>query len=48
MIYKEISIMPSPVYFGSARQSRLDAKESLPAKLDLILDRLHLRDSHQQ
>jgi len=36
--------MPSPVYFGSARQARLEAKESLPAKLDLILERLHLRD----
>jgi len=36
--------MPSQVYFGSARQARLEAKETLPAKLDLILDRLHLRD----
>lgn len=36
--------MPTPVYFGSARQARLDAKETLPAKLDLILDRLHLRE----
>jgi uncharacterized Fe-S center protein len=36
--------MPSSVYFGSARQARLEASESLPAKLDLILDRLHLRD----
>lgn len=34
----------SVVYFGSPRQSRLEASESLPAKLDLILDRLHLRD----
>jgi uncharacterized Fe-S center protein len=34
----------SPVYFGSARQARLDAAETLPAKLDLILERLHLRD----
>jgi len=32
------------VYFGSARQTRLEAKESLPAKLDLILEKLHLRD----
>ncbi|RPI24770.1 MAG: DUF362 domain-containing protein [Chloroflexota bacterium] len=36
--------MPSTVFFGPARQSRLDPKESLPAKLDLIIERLHLRD----
>jgi len=36
--------MTSPVFFGSPRQARLDAKETLPAKLDLILDRLHVRD----
>src|SRR5512143_277782 len=36
--------MPTPVYFGSARQARLDPKETLPAKLDLILDRLYLRE----
>jgi len=36
--------MPSIVYYGSPRQSRLDAKETLPAKLDLILERLALRD----
>ncbi len=36
--------MPSPVFFGSPRQARIEAKETLPAKLDLILDRLHLRD----
>lgn len=36
--------MTSPVYFGSPRQARLEAQETLPAKLDLILDRLHLRD----
>ncbi|MCL4393455.1 MAG: DUF362 domain-containing protein [Chloroflexi bacterium] len=36
--------MTSTVFFGSARQARLEAKETLPAKLDLILDRLHLRD----
>ncbi len=36
--------MTSQVFFGSPRQARLDAKESLPAKLDLILDRLHVRD----
>jgi uncharacterized protein len=34
----------SIVYYGSPRQARLDAKETLPAKLDLIIDRLHLRD----
>ncbi len=32
------------VYFGSARQARLDAKETLPAKLDLILEKLNLRE----
>ncbi len=32
------------VYYGSPRQCRLDARETLPAKLDLILDRLHIRD----
>jgi uncharacterized protein len=36
--------MPSTVYYGSPRQARLDAKETLPAKLDLIIDRLNLRD----
>ncbi len=36
--------MSSIVYFGSARQARLVAEETLPAKLDLIIDRLHLRD----
>ena len=36
--------MPSKVFFGTARQARLEAKETLPAKLDLILDQLHLRD----
>lgn len=36
--------MPAQVFYGSPRQARLDAKETLPAKLDLILDRLHLRD----
>jgi uncharacterized protein len=32
------------VYFGSPRQTRLEASETLPAKLDLILERLHLRE----
>ena len=36
--------MASTVYWGSPRQSKLDANETLPAKLDLILDKLHLRD----
>jgi uncharacterized Fe-S center protein len=36
--------MPSTVFFGSARQARLEAGETLPAKLDLILERLQLRE----
>src|SRR5512137_2961949 len=36
--------MTSIVYYGSPRQARLEAKETLPAKLDLILEQLHLRD----
>ncbi|HEY3344397.1 MAG TPA: DUF362 domain-containing protein [Anaerolineaceae bacterium] len=37
--------MPKPVvYFGSPRQTRLEASETLPAKLDLILERLNLRE----
>ncbi len=36
--------MTSIVYYGSPRQARLDASESLPAKLDLILNLLHLRE----
>jgi uncharacterized Fe-S center protein len=36
--------MTSTVFFGSARQARLEAKETLPAKLDLILERLRLRE----
>lgn len=36
--------MPSTVYYGSPRQARLEAKETLPAKLDLILERLNLRE----
>jgi hypothetical protein len=34
--------MLNPVYFGSALQARLEANETLPTKLDLILDRLKL------
>ena len=36
--------MPSKVFFGSARQAKLEAGETLPAKLDLILEQLHLRE----
>jgi uncharacterized Fe-S center protein len=36
--------MTSKVYYGSPRQSRLEAKETLPAKLDLILEQLKLRE----
>jgi hypothetical protein len=36
--------MPSQVFYGSPRQARLEANETLPAKLDLILERLHLRE----
>jgi len=32
------------VYFGSAHQARLDAKETLPAKLEIILEKLRLRE----
>ncbi|HSD82379.1 MAG TPA: DUF362 domain-containing protein, partial [Anaerolineae bacterium] len=34
----------SIVYFGSPRQARWEAKESLPAKLDLIIEQLAIRD----
>jgi uncharacterized protein len=36
--------MSSKVYFGTARQSKLEAKETLPAKLDLILEKLNIRE----
>lgn len=36
--------MASKVFFGSARQAKLEASETLPAKLDLILERLAIRD----
>ncbi len=36
--------MPSIVYWGSPRQSVLGAEETLPAKLDLILQKLNVRD----
>ncbi len=35
--------MTSKVYWGSPHQTQLDAKETLPAKLDLILEKLDLR-----
>jgi uncharacterized Fe-S center protein len=37
-------MMKSTVYFGSPRQARLDAKETLPAKLDLIIERIKIRE----
>ena len=36
--------MSSKVFYGSPRQAHMDASETLPAKLDLILNELHLRD----
>jgi len=36
--------MATSVYFGSAHQAKLEAKETLPAKLDLILEKLQLKD----
>jgi uncharacterized Fe-S center protein len=36
--------MSSRVYYGSPRQARLDAKETLPIKLDLILEKLRIRE----
>ncbi len=36
--------MKSTVYWGSPRQALLEGKETLPAKLDLILERLHVRE----
>ena len=33
----------SIVYYGSPRQARLEAEETLPAKLDLIMERLNIR-----
>ena len=36
--------MSSKVFFGSARQARLDGRETLPAKLDLIIEQLHIRE----
>jgi len=36
--------MPSTVYYGSPRQAHLKAGETLPAKLDIILERLNVRE----
>lgn len=36
--------MSSTVYWGSPHQTQLDRTETLPAKLDLILDKLNLRE----
>jgi hypothetical protein len=36
--------MPSKVYWGSPRQSVIGPEETLPAKLDLILEKLEVRD----
>ncbi len=36
--------MPGKVYWGSPRQTQLDASETLPAKLDLILEKLRVRE----
>ena len=42
--------MTNPVYWGSPRQTQLDSAETLPAKLDLILEHLKLRErvKHQR
>ncbi|MRS02856.1 DUF362 domain-containing protein [bacterium] len=37
-------MMTAKVFYGSPHQARLSANETLPAKLDLILNELHLRD----
>jgi len=36
--------MSVKVYYGDPRQARLEGNETLPAKLDLILEHLHLQD----
>jgi uncharacterized protein len=36
--------MRSIVYYGSAKQAQVDAKETLPAKLNLIMNKLNLRE----
>jgi uncharacterized Fe-S center protein len=39
----EENAVPTPVYFATAKQNRLRAEETLPAKLDLIIERLDLK-----
>jgi uncharacterized Fe-S center protein len=41
---KEDIMAEEKVYWGSPRQTQLDPKETLPAKLDLILEKLNLRE----
>ena len=36
--------MKSAVYYGSPRQAKLKAEETLPGKLDLIIDKLKIRE----
>ena len=36
--------MKSTVYYGSPRQAKLKAEETLPAKLDLLIDKLDIRE----
>jgi uncharacterized Fe-S center protein len=36
--------MPSIIYYASPRQTRLEAEETLPIKLDRIVDKLAIRD----
>jgi uncharacterized protein len=36
--------MASKVYYASPKQARLDANETLPVKLDVIIDKLAIRD----
>lgn len=36
--------MKSIVYYGDPRQNKLDRNETLPAKLDLIMEKLNIRD----
>jgi uncharacterized Fe-S center protein len=36
--------MSSIVYYGSPRQAQLKAEETLPAKLDLIIEKLKIRE----
>ena len=40
----EGQIMKSKVYYGSPRQTLLEANETLPAKLDLIIEKLNIRE----